>query len=93
MSGRRSDAFSEAEVATLREIVAQLDAQDERCGGWSSKIDARQTGFSLHIKFDKKVDIMQAITVANIFEQSSTRLYQIVDRVLGQIEAGAEAPA
>lgn len=90
---RRSDRFSEAEVAGLRAILAQLDGQDDLIGGWSTKVDARQTGFSLHVKFDKKVDAMESIRASAIFAQSPGRLYQIVDRVLGQIEAASTEAA
>lgn len=91
MSERRSDPFSEAEVAALRDILAQLNSQEEMIGNWSTKCDARQTGFSLHAKFEKKVDIMDTLAVVAVMEQAPIRLYQIVDRVLGQIEAAEAA--
>lgn len=94
MSAPRTDPFSDSEVAVLRDIIATLEHQDSLIGGWSTKIDARQTGFSLHIKFDKKVGVQDAIAIANVFDNGTLKLYQIIHRVLGQIDAAkAEAKA
>jgi hypothetical protein len=38
--------------------------------GWSTKTDARQTGFSHYIKFTKKVDIMVSLKFANLMDNS-----------------------
>ena len=88
MGERRSDPFSESEIAAMRDYLARLDEQERQFGSWTSKIDARQTGFSLHVKFAKKADAMAAIKVAGVFDQAPVALYSILDRVLGQIEAG-----
>jgi hypothetical protein len=89
VSALRSDPFSPAEQKVLREMLDSLLGLDDIHGGWTSKIDARQTGFSLHVKFDKKVDVGTSISVANAFEQSTTKLCQVVARVLGQLDAAS----
>lgn len=77
------------EQAALREIVAQLDGLDSATGGWTTKLEARQTGFSLHIRFDKKVGIEQSLAAAAVFENGPEKLCQIVSRVVGQLDAAA----
>lgn len=89
MADRRSDPFSESEITSLRDFLAKLDEQETQFGSWTSKIDARQTGFSLHIKFANKGDAVAAMRVAGVFDQAPVILYSIIDRVLGQIEAAA----
>ena len=85
----RGDPWGPMERAALREIVAQLDSLDETTGGWTAKLDARQTGFSLHIRFDKKVDIMKSLEAAAVFEHGPEKLCQIVNRIVGQLESEA----
>jgi hypothetical protein len=87
VSASRSDPFGPEEIVVLRDMLAFLLNLDDIHGGWTSKIDARQTGFSLHVKFDKRVDVGTTITVANAFEQGTVKLCQVVARVLGQIDA------
>ena len=82
----RPDPWSDREVEVLREIRDELLSLDDIHGGWETKIDARQTGFSLHVKFDKRVDVQTAIRVATIFDQGSVKLCQIVARVLDQLD-------
>lgn len=93
MSDRRSDPFRESEITAMRSFLEQLDEQERRFGSWTSKIDARQTGFSLHVKFEKKADATVALRAANVFDQAPVAIYTIIDRVLGQIEDAAETVA
>jgi hypothetical protein len=93
VSALRGDPFSELEQETLRTILQQLEGLDDLIGGWTSKVDARQTGFSLHVKFDKKVSVQDTLTVAAVFENASMKLVQVVGRVVGQLDAAHPAPA
>lgn len=89
MSDLRGDPFSLDEQKVLREVLDFLLGLDDIHGGWTSKIDARQTGFSLHIKFDKRVDVRTSIAVATAFEQATVKLCQVVARVIGQLDAAS----
>ena len=85
----RSDPFSPEEVVVLQDMLAQLLAMDEKHGGWSSKIDARRSGFSLHVEFDKQVAVFESIEIASVFEHASIKLCQVLARVIDQLDAAA----
>ncbi len=77
----------------MRAMLAQLLAMDERHGGWTTSIDARRNGFTLHIRFAKPVAVSDSIDIATIFEQSNIKLCQILARVLDQIDAASQPAA
>lgn len=83
----RPDPFSEREVSVLTQIRDELLSLDDLTGGWTTKVDVRQTGFSLHVKFDNKVGIDTSIRMSEVFDQASVKLCQVVSRLLDQIEA------
>lgn len=66
---------------TLIEICSELD---ERTGdGWSAKVDARQRGFSLHVRFNEKADVETALSLSNLFQQAPCYAATLCERLLG----------
>lgn len=62
--------LSEQERAQIEANVTTLDEIDKAVEGWSTKTNARQTGFSHYIKFTKKVDVMTTLKFANLMDNS-----------------------
>ena len=79
--------FNPEEIEVLRGMVKQLLALDDATGGWTTKIDARQSGFSLHVKFDGKCPVDVALLTAEVFDQAPIKLCQVASRVLDQLDA------
>lgn len=85
---KNSKPFSAAEVEILRDIVARLESLDDGIGGWLvTHVDCRTGGFSLHVKYDKKVSAETSLAVVQVFEQATFKLCQIAARVLDQLDA------
>ncbi len=59
--------WSPAELAVMREMVDLLLSLDETTGGWTGKIDARPTGFSLYIKFDRRSPVDDVLRAARVY--------------------------
>lgn len=72
-------------VDGLRGLIAQLEEQPE----WNSTLNARQTGYSLHVKWcdGEKHDVTSAITHAQVLEQTPALLYTAAHRLLALLEA------
>lgn len=85
-----SSPFSNAEITVMREMVDRLLALDDITGGWTSKIDAHQTGFSLHVKFDNRSSVDDTLQAAQVFDQAPVKLCQIASRVLDQLDAAKQ---
>lgn len=83
--------WSDGEWDSIRQIVQQLDGVDEITGGFSTKVDARQTGFTIHVRFENRTDVMSTITVAEVFEGAGPKLAQILHRLLAQHDAANES--
>jgi hypothetical protein len=79
--------FSPDEVAVLRGMVTQLLALDDITGGWTSKVEGRQSGFSLHVKFDRKSSVEETLQAAQVFDQAPIKLCQVASRILDQLDA------
>lgn len=63
--------LEDSEREQIEKNIAVLDSLDTAIEGWTSKIDGRQTGFSLYIKFTKKTDVMTSLKFANLMENSA----------------------
>lgn len=83
--------WSPEEIAVMRGMVEHLLVLDDITGGWTTKIDARQTGFSLHVKFDRKSSVKFTAQTAQVFEQAPIKLCQIASRVLDQLAEGVQS--
>lgn len=79
------------QLAKVREIQAAITTALPEAISWTHKADARQTGFSLHIKFDQKVDVITTtLPVVGLFvnsPQTILTLAELCERLL--VEAGA----
>lgn len=54
-------------LANTQRLIDDLTAFDDAIGPYTAKSDARGTGFSLHVKFANKVDVMTvAVRFANL---------------------------
>lgn len=78
----RTDYLTEAEVDGLRRIVASIERLDDETGGWSSKFDARKTGFSMHVRWQQPVDVMATMEFVNLMEQAPGLLLTAAKKLL-----------
>ncbi len=46
------------QLANLKTLLAQLEGIGKAIGSYTTKADARETGCSIHFKFENKVDVM-----------------------------------
>jgi hypothetical protein len=83
--------FSPEEVTVLRGMVETLLALDDITGGWTAKSDVRQSGFSLHVKFDRKSSVDEVLRAVQVFEQTPIKFCQVASRVLDQLDAAEKA--
>lgn len=74
--------FGQADETALREIVDTLIRHDRVMGGYTTKVDARQGGFSMHVKFDKRTNVLTTVEIATVFEQSGERLCHVARKLL-----------
>jgi hypothetical protein len=78
------DNFSEEDEQVMRESVDRLIRQDKQIGCIiSSKVDARQSGFSLHVKFERRTDPFLTSDVAQVYEHSPFLVCHIMRKLLG----------
>jgi hypothetical protein len=50
------------DIATARECLLRLLANDIAIGSWSDKTEVRQTGCSIHVKYAKKATVSLAMS-------------------------------
>lgn len=62
----------------------QILAIDDLIGGWTIKADLRQTGMSVHFKFDKRVDIGTTARFLTLIENSPGMLVNALRLLLGE---------
>ena len=72
----------------IQNVLDTLAGIDNLIGGWTSSADARQTGLTLHIKFDRKTDVMTGTMVfGNVLERSPAMLGDACRRLLAAMDA------
>lgn len=59
----------------------QIGGAWERIDSYTTKTDARQTGFSMHIKFAKTVDVGTSLLWSQIMSESPRKLLDLAQRV------------
>lgn len=66
-------------VDKLDGLLSQLDDQTE----WTQKVDARQTGYSLHIRWadEQKRDVTAAIEHQHVLTDAPAMLYDALSRL------------
>jgi hypothetical protein len=70
-------------VGNIEDILRQAKELDERTGGWKSKSQLRQTGLSLYLTFENKVDLMATtIPFLNLLENAPGLLVNACERLL-----------
>lgn len=67
----------------IEKNIAVLDEIDKAVEGWTSKSQARQTGFSLYIKFTKNTDVMTSLKFSNLMDNSLPWALALARRLLG----------
>lgn len=58
-----------ADLAAVRRLIERIDAIPDGLE-FTSKADVRQGGFSLHVKFDHKVDVMVSMDIMQMMSDS-----------------------
>lgn len=68
----------------------QITGAWDEIGSYTAKTQARRTGFSLHVKFDREVDVMTSILFSKIMSESPQKLLDLA-QALEQERSGSEA--
>jgi hypothetical protein len=85
--------LTDAERAGLTRIVDTVERLDTVTEGYSTKCDARLTGFTMHVKFAKKVaSISDALAYQQLVEQSPGLLLTCAKRILEADPAAVSSP-
>lgn len=72
----------------VERLLEQLAEIDDTTGGFTTKSDLRQTGMSLHVKFDKKVDVLATtMPFLTMLERSPALLANACRRLLAADDA------
>lgn len=79
------DAKGRENIKRIRDEIVALDG---RIGGWTTKSQARQTGLSMHFRFENKVDLMETtLKFMGLIEKAPGMLVDALDRLLAAAEA------
>lgn len=74
--------------AGIERLLDQLRQVDEAVGGWTAKVDVRQTGVSYHAKFDRKTDVLGGASLfVTMIEKSPALLADACRRLLAADDA------
>lgn len=84
------EPFTDERAESIRTLLSQMEGIDERIGGWTSKVECRQTGLSLHARFDKKTNVQTSMMVRAMFEDCPEKLASACRRLLAMREAMLE---
>jgi len=77
------DHFTEDDEAVLRKMFDVLLRQDNEYGGVAEvKTDARRSGFSLHVKFNRQVSVFITAEVAKVYDDSPDKLFLVLRKLL-----------
>ena len=67
----------------IRRNMDSILAIDDAIGGYTTKADCRQTGCSIHFKFDNKVDVNTTMRFFTLIEQCPGMLVNAMRLLLG----------
>lgn len=81
---KRSPMIDDTAEVNVRASLEKLKNIDEATGGWTVKTDARQTGCSMHIKFDNKTDVLTTLQFANMLQLAPGMLANALRLLLGE---------
>lgn len=76
--------------ANLQSNIDKLDAMDAATGGWTSKLNARQKGFTLSATWQNKIDVFDTIKYVEIIEQAPALLNDAMRKLLDVPDANSE---
>lgn len=89
--------LNDAARARIRGVIDALVKMEETTGGFTSKVDARQTGCSVHVRFENKVGVNTSLDFWQQIVESPAMLADACRRLLAADAAlsslGDEAPA
>lgn len=74
--------LSEGDLDAIGQWQSTLAAVGDAVGGWGYKADARQTGASVHFKFDQRTDVAQTMQFIEVIHTSPQKLNQVCTRLL-----------
>jgi hypothetical protein len=80
---RLRDLFDEAQLDVFDDVRQRILDNETATGTWTTKAEARQTGCSLHIKYEKRTDVLGGSSMfIEILEGSAAKLFWIMDKIL-----------
>lgn len=74
--------FSTRSRENIQGIIDKLYETGESVGGWTSKYDNRETGFSYHAKFEKKVSVFVTLEFVNQLQNAPAMLVDACRKLL-----------
>lgn len=77
----------------IEAIVDQLKAIDDLIGTWTYKCEARQTGASIHAKFENKIGVNETLRWIELIFESPALLADACRRLLAADDAAKEHTA
>lgn len=66
----------------IQKNIDGVKATGDAVGGWTTKCDNRQTGFSYHAKFEKKVDVMTTMRFVSQMENALQMFISLAESLL-----------
>ncbi len=83
MSDEARWPLTDHEKQNLQRIIDRIAELDGAIGGWTRKAECRETGLSMHVKFDKKQHgIDTAMAFLTLLEQAPGLLRSACERLL-----------
>lgn len=79
--------LDDRQKTNIRGVGEQIKEIDDLTGGWTCKAEARRTGLSLYVRFEKKVDVTVSMRFLNMLESSPGMLVDACERLLAAAEA------
>lgn len=66
----------------IQGVIDTLKSLGNQVGEWSHKVEAREQGVSIHIRFDNKTDVWTTARWADILQQCPGKLINACERLL-----------
>lgn len=73
-----------SDQAILRANKDKILALGGEIGGWTTKVDARQTGCSIHFTFDNKVPVQTTMEFVYLIENAPGMIVNALRLLLGE---------
>lgn len=75
--------LTDERVAKIRTLRDQINETWDAIGEWTTKTEARQTGFSMHVRFENRVDVLKTTARwVNLMEQGPAMLLEAIGKLL-----------